>query len=199
MNALEIATRLRREAQTIIYDRGLDAILQPYGRVLYTGSYAVDMMAWPDIDISMILEPDPRSLDAFFEIGKRIAEIPGTFRLNFFDNFVARSPGDEALPKGLYWGIRVQPEGCETPWKIDLWAVDAESIEKSKAWIARVRQALDEGTRRLIIEAKHSLLTPEGRTPILSGYHICEAILFKGLRTGDEIRSYLREQGIAGV
>ncbi len=55
MDALEIAAKWHQEADQLIYDRGIDAILRSYGRVSYTGSYAINLMAWPDIDIDMVL------------------------------------------------------------------------------------------------------------------------------------------------
>ncbi len=160
----------------------------------YTGSYAINVMAWPDIDIYMVLEPYPFSTDDFFKMGKEIATIDGVLSLKF-NNFLRQH--EEGLPNGLYWGVRKTT--CTTRWKIDIWATDTEYLEKNRAWMERIRRALDEETRRLIIEIKHSLLTPEGRTPVLSGYHIYEAVLFKGLRREEHIRTYLRQQGIEGV
>ena len=66
-----MADTLRQEANEIIHERGLDAILQPYGRVWYGGSYALDLMAWPDLDISMLLNSDSYSFDDFFAIGRK--------------------------------------------------------------------------------------------------------------------------------
>ena len=57
------------------------------------------------------------------------------------------------------------------------------------------RQMMDEETRKLILEVKYSLLTPEGRTPSLSGRHIYRAVLFEGLRKKKEILAYLSEVG----
>ena len=63
MSPLEIAQQLRREADELLYGRGLDGILRAHGRVFYTGSYALDAMAWPDVDINMLLEPGYELVD----------------------------------------------------------------------------------------------------------------------------------------
>lgn len=196
MNVLEIATKLHTDADEIVYGRGLDALLRAYGRVWYTGSYATNLMVWPDIDVHMVMEPDPRSLDRFFDMGRKIAHIDGITHLHF-GNQIARPVA--GFPKGYYWGIRVHVGSWKTPWKIDLWATDTNDFVANKEWIERVCQALDEDTRRFIIEFKHSLLTSSGRTPMGSGYAVCEGVLFRGLRTDDVLRDYLRQCNIEGI
>jgi len=196
MDAVAIAEELRREAHEILFERGMDAILQPHGRVLYIGSYVLDTMAWPDLDIEIVLEPDPVSTDHFFDIGKEIAKMDDVVSMKFDNYFDWPHP---RLPRGLYWRIRLDMGTRPVPWKIDLWAVGEKEIAKTQAGMERIRAALTKETRKRIIDIKHALLTPEGRTPILSGYHIYEAVLFKGLREEKEIREYLRGQGIRGV
>jgi hypothetical protein len=90
------------------------------------------------------------------------------------------------------------PDG-ETRWKIDIWVLGAEKVDRGRAWMEGMRAALTPETRRRILEVKKALLTPEGRTPILSGFHICEAVVRRGLRDEAEIRAYLRENGVEGV
>ena len=68
MDAHEKSRKLHEEADEILHQRGVDAILRKYGKVHYTGSYALDLMAWPDIDITMRLHGDPYDFKQFFEI-----------------------------------------------------------------------------------------------------------------------------------
>ena len=196
INVLDIADNLRKEADQIIYDKRINRILQSYGDVFYTGSYFLNTMAWPDIDITMTLKSDPYSIEIFFEIGREIARIDDIISLKFRNSY--RLPG-QGLPRGLYWGIRLDVGDWDMPWKIDLWARDKEALAEDRATMERVHQAMDEETRRLIIETKRSLLTPEGRTPPLSGFHIYEAVLFKGLRKEEDIVAYLKKQGIQQI
>ena len=197
MDPLEIAAQLRREADAILYDRGFDAILRPHGEVSYTGSYALDLMVWPDLDAYVILPPDTDWLGPFFEIGSGFARIPGVYRMNFRNCFV--KPIRDDFPVGLYWGVRLITADRPIPWKIDVWGVDAAPVETNRLWMEKAREKLDDETRRLILEVKISLVNAEGRTPIQSGFHICEAVLFRGLREPDAIRAYLRERGVEGI
>ena len=192
MDSLHIAATLRMEAEQLLRERGIDDILRDYGTVFHTGSYHLDLMAWRDIDITMVLEPDPHSLDQFFAMGTRLVHVEGVFRANFMDT--RRRPKKD-LPAGFYWGIKLDTGGA-LPWKMDIWAADADHLRRNKCLMERVASALTEETRRLILDTKQALITPEGRTPMMSGVPIYEAILFKGLRSLDDIRAYLREQNI---
>jgi hypothetical protein len=194
--ALEIARQLRREADELLHGRGLDGTLKSYGRVFYTGSYALDAMAWPDVDINMQLEPDPASIGAFFEIGRKIAAIPEVSSMKFSNTFVERVEG---WPEGLYWGIRLKYGDWPANWKIDIWAYSPEAYAENMATMQEILDAVDEEKRALICEIKQALLMPDGRTPILSGYRIYRAVLFEGLTELDDVKAYLREQGVAGV
>jgi len=70
------------------------------------------------------------------------------------------------LPRGLYWGMRMDRVDSDGYWKVDLWAVDEEGSEEDRSETEHLLKAMDPGKRKLIIEAKRSLLTPEGRTPM---------------------------------
>ena len=195
MDALETASKLHEEAEQILYERGLDKILGSYGRAWYTGSYALDTMAWPDIDM-IVLKDNPKSLEEFFELGREVAQMEGMYELKLWNTLMQPMPN---LPRGLYWGGRLVTGNWKNPWKIDIWVTDEDVLKDSQAYMDRIRGAMDADSRKVIVEIKHELLLPEGRTPVGSGYHIYQAVLFEGMRTLKELRPYLRKQGIQGV
>ena len=98
----------------MIYEGGLDPILQSFGTVLYTGSYALDLVAWSDLDIMTVRPVDSLSLDAFFDLGRRIADLDGVGEMTF-ENTVAVP--QEELPPGLFWGIWMDSEPLGRRWK----------------------------------------------------------------------------------
>ncbi len=195
-DVLQIAGRLRQEADELIHRRGLGEILSSFGRVWYRGSYEMDTMVWPDLDIHMVMEPEPLCVEAFFMMGSRIAELDGVSSMRFDD--CARHPR-EGLPEGLYWDIRLAIESRKIPWKIDIWSTRSVALELAKSEVARIQERMTEAHRRRIIEIKLSLLTPEGRTPDSSGRHICNAVLFEGHETLEDVKGYLRAKGIRQV
>ena len=196
MNALDNAAELLAEADEIIHKRGIDDILQSHGKVCYTGSYALDLMAWPDIDIIMMMDDDPLCLDKFFDIGRQVAAVDGVDKMQFWN---AVTWDDPNLPRGLYWGLRLNTASRDIPWKMDIWSTGIDEFEKNQKIMARLKGALTEDARKLIVELKYSLITPEGRTPQGSGFYIYEAVLFEGLTEREDILAYVRKQGITTV
>ena len=57
-----LAAELRGRAETILVESGLlNLFAQKFGEVAPTGSFANDLMVWPDIDIHIPVAPDRRA------------------------------------------------------------------------------------------------------------------------------------------
>jgi hypothetical protein len=190
--AIEIADRLHRAATELLAG-GLEALLQTCGFVSCLGSYYLDLMAWPDLDLCIPLDTSIGFESKFLDLGPRFSLVCDLISLRY-ENTV-RHPA-KPLPNGLYWGVSVQ-QYATLRWKVDIWAVPAADIETNKAEVDRLKSKLTPQKRALILELKQALLTPEGRTPPFSGYHVYCAVLDHSLHTIDEIREYLNCQGIS--
>lgn len=68
---LEQAAALRAEAGRLLHQEGLLPLVQSYGPTCVIGSYTLDLMTWPDIDVSVQLL-DELDIATFFVIGQRI-------------------------------------------------------------------------------------------------------------------------------
>ncbi len=188
------AKNLKEEATHIIFQQGLNDILQSYGKVYYTGSYFLNLMIWPDIDIELSLKSDPFSLDKFFELGKSIANVFNVSSMTFHNRIIYKV--FESSPDGLYWNIHIENDRDKQSWNIDLWSFTPITLEENWERMNQIADNLDGSKRKLIIKLKNSLLTEEGRTPMSSSYHIYQAILFENLRCEDEIINYLKTKGV---
>src|SRR5437762_2557294 len=91
---------IQREAEELLETSGLRALLSRYGTPYVTGSYALRLMTWRDLDIN--LEADHLSVAEFFDLGGTIASMLGAIRMSFRNERIAQSEG---LPRGLYWGV----------------------------------------------------------------------------------------------
>jgi len=115
IDVVEHSDLLRQEADRILYAEGLLLLLKTYGPTRVIGSYTLNTMTWPDIDISMVL-PYKQDVELFFDIGQKIALNFQVTRMSFSNHYIRGLPG---FDHGLYWGIRVN--FAEREWKIDLW------------------------------------------------------------------------------
>ena len=157
---LKVAENLKAEANVLISDYGLGRVLSSFGDVWYRGSYEMNTMVWPDLDIHMVMVPDPWSVGRFFELGTQLVSLGNVLTMSFHD--CAHFPRD-GQPGGLHWTWRADNRDGGIPWKVDLWSTKAEVLGQDRVQMETVRERMTEKDRRKIIEIKHSLLTTEGR------------------------------------
>ena len=180
---------IKKNIDNLIYKKGLNNILQSYGQIFYTGSYYLDVMIWPDLDIEMSLNPDPFSLKAFFEIGEKIADKFKVLSMTFYNRI--DFPINE---KGLYWNILININ--ENNYNIDLWSFPKDILKQNISNMNNLKKRLTEKNKDKILKIKSLLLNNQGQTPKFSGYNIYQAILNNNLEKKDEILNYLKEKGI---
>jgi hypothetical protein len=177
---------LRQEADLVLGKVRLYEILEPYGRVVPTGSYFLDVMMYPDIDVYLSRVP----LEALFAIGGQLAACELVYQVVFEKSRL------EGLPGGLYLKPRIEYGQWGRPWKIDIWALDDAVIDEKMADVVRFRQEMTPEVRERIVRYKYSILTADGRTPMYSGYYICKAFIDEGLTDFGQVTRYLVEHGI---
>ncbi len=191
ISAMDIASRLRQAGASLLAS-GPGELLRAYGEVTLSGSYYLDLMAWPDLDLYLPLDPSEEYLARFLQLGPRLASVCQVISLSF-KNYI-RYPGP-LFQDGLYWGVRLEQD-TGLRWKLDIWAFPPAVIAAQQAELDRLKRKLTPQARARILEIKQALLTPEGRTPPLSGYPIYCAVLDRGLVSLEEVKAYLLSQGV---
>jgi len=186
MDPLERARRLRVEADVVLREAGVLEALQPHGPVVPTGSYFLDVMAFPDIDLYI----PAVSVEQLFSIGGQIARSPLVFQV------VIEKDIDQTMAGGLYLKPRVRHGDWGRPWKVDIWSMEEAAIDEKMAPMYRFRDKMTPALREAIIRCKVSLLTSELRTPTYSGYWIYRAFLDEGLSDPADVTQYLVKHGI---
>lgn len=188
MDPLERAACLRAEADILLDAVGVFDILGSYSRIYPTGSYFLNLMAYPDIDLMI----DRLPVETMFAIGGRLACSEHVFEVKF----EKAAPDDPLVANGLYLKPRIHWGDWGRPWKIDIWSLDYPLIERKLIEMRRFHSRLTPTLRERILCYKTAHLTPEGRTPMYSGYFIYKAVLEEGLKEDEEISTYLRDNGI---
>jgi hypothetical protein len=108
---------IKKEADEILTKTGLLSILNLFGTAHISGSYALNLMTWRDLDI--YLEAENISTSDFFRLGQKIEAVFNPIKMSFRNEILAKTKG---LPNGLYWGVYLGNERLGA-WKIDVWAV----------------------------------------------------------------------------
>jgi hypothetical protein len=106
------AAALYNEASQVMQMIRFDEIMQPYGPITFTGSYALNLMAYPDIDV----EVPPMTIDQIFQACAALAACPLVIQVVF------ERPNEPRLPGGLYFKPRIAYGSWGRPWKIDIWS-----------------------------------------------------------------------------
>jgi hypothetical protein len=186
MDPIERSAALRREADVVLREVRLHEILAPHGRVQPQGSYFLDLMMYPDIDLFI----PPVSLDELFAIGAQLAASELVTRVKF------DKCAPETLPGGLYVQPRVRYGNWGRTWKIDIWSVPAAVAGKQLAEQEAFKRRLTLPLREQILRYKYSILNKDHRTPVFSGYFICKAFLDEGMTDFDAVTRYLIANGV---
>jgi hypothetical protein len=181
------------DAANKLLEAGLLAVLETCGPVYYTGSYYLDLLAWPDLDIYLPLSQSESYLSRFLALGQQVGSVCDLVSLRFKNHIKYPEP---PMPEGLYWGVIVQ----QTPilrWKVDIWALPEYQILSLRQELDRLKAKLTPENRALILGLKQALIMPHGRTPPLSGYHIYCAVLDHAIESLEDVKQYLIEKGVS--
>jgi hypothetical protein len=178
--------RLKEEADLIIQELNLYEVLSPYGRIVPTGSYFLDLMMYPDIDLYL----SSVSIGQLFEIGGQLARSKMVFQVVFEKS---RTP---QLPGGLYLKARIDYGDWGRPWKIDIWSLDDSVVDEKMEEMHHFKREMTGRLREQILQYKYSVLTAGNRTPMYSGYFIYRAFIDEGLSDFGDVTQYLIDSGI---
>jgi hypothetical protein len=145
---LNLNSLIEKEAGEILYEKGLLNILNLFGKPHISGSYALDLMTWRDLDI--YLEVENISETDLFVLGEKIATVFKPAKMHFRNELIAKTSG---LPAGLYWGIYLGNE-LEGAWKIDVWAVKPAECKRLIEYCTAIKQKLTPATILQILDIK---------------------------------------------
>jgi len=178
---------LRQEADDVLGLVRLQELCAPIGELVPTGSYFMDLMMYPDVDLYLPPTTPGRLMGVAVELAKQdcVQRI----------NYIRGGPGD--LKDGLYLKPVVIHGRWERPWKIDIWSLPLSVVDEKQAALVDLKARMTPEHRATILDTKYRLLTDAGRTPMFSGIYIYKAVIDNGLRELGEIVGFLERNGIA--
>ena len=186
MTPEERSRALRAEADVVLELVHLRDHCAPIGELAPTGSYFMDLMMYPDIDVYL----PPTTPEALLGVAVELSRYQCVQRMNY----IRGEPGE--LADGLYLKPVVTYGNWERPWKIDIWSLPMAVIEHKQAELADLKARMTPAQRGLILHFKRELLNAAGRTPMYSGIFIYKAVIDRGLATLAEVCRFLRDSGV---
>ncbi len=169
-------------------------MIREIGELFYTGSYALDLMTWNDIDIQVVIENGTNAIEALRDIFNRLAKDSGFIEaqmIHFYGNYKPR------MPRGVYLGIKIDCPGFGGIWKLDIWSLAKHDFEKNRVLIETLKSKLDPQNRALILELKHEMMVGGERVPQMGSHFLYQAILLNGIRDKEALYKYFASQGIS--
>jgi hypothetical protein len=187
MHSLELIEQdrsLRTEADLLLDRHGVLDILRQYGTPHISGSYAMQLMTWRDLDIYLAMPQV--TIDRFLELGQRLAVALSPRKASYTDHL--NFPPTEGIP-GLYWGIHTRQLN-DGGWKIDLWGVTAEVAAKRIADCNRMCASMTEEMRRSVLAIKHVVCRNPRYRDTVTSQDVYDAVSVGGATTVDEFWLY---------
>jgi hypothetical protein len=185
-NLTQLNLLIRKEADDLLYRKGVFEILSKYGNVHISGSYSLDLMTWRDLDL--YLETEHVTESAFFELGKELVNILHPIKMSY-RNETGRK--DKELPNGLYWGIYLGNER-KGAWKIDVWAVSSNELQERLEYCEILKRKLTPENRSNILEIKYRCWQHPGYRRSFLSTDIYTAVLSDNVRGYEEFKEYLK-------
>ncbi len=177
---------LHAEATQLITEI-LNPTLAEFGEVTIGGSYVYKLLNYPDVDIDVVSPHASREMYA--ELCKKLLLLPQVSVLKTKDRvaFPHEHRGDR--PTG-YW-IAPHIVYGEHTWTVDIWFLKPEHYTgKTARYAERLNQIGDED--RIVILSLKEQLIAEGCYGVgkeFESIHIYDAVLDKGVRSVEELRS----------
>jgi hypothetical protein len=183
---------IKKEADAILYEKGLIDILSAFGKPYVHGSYLLDLMTWRDLDI--YLEVDNISTTEFFKLGERICDSFSPIKMSFRDEVKAKTKG---LPEGLYWGVYLGNERAGD-WKIDIWAISLSECQRLFQYCTSIKQKLTAEAAQRIVAIKAECWRDPAFRRSYSSSDIYAAVLDNNVTSIEEFKEYLKRLNLAG-
>ena len=181
-NLLALAARWKHEADDLLRDSHLDAILAECGELQYTGSYAYDVMLGADIDIYVIQPSDKAKDTALVALHKLIEQNYWNGYL-YYDFAAHSSSYHPEFPAAYYLGVKGDFGGHR--WKVDVWFGEREMLNnENNAWI---KDAMTDAHRETILRLK--LARDEGIVQA-SSHAMYDAVIRHGIKTVDQFTAW---------
>ncbi|MBI2047519.1 MAG: hypothetical protein HYT27_00100 [Parcubacteria group bacterium] len=186
---LKKSKQIKSQADKILKESGVIKILQGYGEVKIGGSYTLDVMLRPDIDLFVITKK--HDWNKVLDIQSKIMKTK-YFREFDFVNWVDFKEEVSDFISGYYFQPWVPID--DQLWKIDIWLLTPE-YDKSAETTEHFKNLLndaDESKKIAILKIKEAMRQGKKYIKGVDGKLIYKAVLESNIITLKDFKEFLR-------
>ena len=91
----EISNNIRKQAEALLRSKKIPSMIGELGQLYFTGSYALDLMTWNDIDMQLVVKDNISPPEAFIKILGAFMHEEGFVEamiINFSDDYKPQMP-----------------------------------------------------------------------------------------------------------
>lgn len=178
-------TELKKSGNNILYEKGLLDILSSAGEPKIVGSYDLNLLINPDIDITVGV--DKYDTDRYFDICKQIVKNLKPKRIKFVDQSVAKF---KAFPfsSGIFLGITIPTQEYE--WGIDTWFFTKEIFKERIEYHNSIKRDLSKEKRKYILDIKQEIYTK----PNYKSIDLYEAVIKYNIKDVDGYIKWFKDK-----
>lgn len=167
----------------ILYEEGLYNILSKLGDPQIVGSFDLDLLFKPDIDITIGVEK--YDIQRYFSICSEIADKIKPIRIKYIDQSVAKF---DTFPfdSGYFLGINLNRDNIK--WSIDAWVFTPEIFEERTNYHNEIKNRINDSNREILINIKRSIF----ENPNYKSVDLYRAVLFEGIESLDDFHKWYK-------
>ena len=172
---------LKSSGDKILYGEGLLNILSTLGEVKIVGSYDLDLLVNPDIDITIKVEE--YDIEKYFQVCTKIAQSIKPKRIKYVDQSIAKF---KAFPfeSGLFLGLTIPREDFE--WGVDIWLFTPEIFEERIKFHNMIKEKLNTTNKETLLRIKKDIYKESNYKSI----DLYNAVLDDNINSIDEFYSW---------
>lgn len=175
---------LKEEGRIILEDEGLLDIIGEYGEFQIVGSYDLDLLIKPDIDISICVEKF--EIDRYFSLCSEITKKLKPSRVKYIDQSLQKLPFP--FEEGYFLGLHIPRK--DILWTIDGWVFTPKIFKERVASHNRIKEKLNRDTREILLTIKKSVCN----NPNYISTDLYNAVLFENVTSLHEFFAWYKRK-----
>ena len=121
------------------------------GSLFFTGSYFLNTMTWPDIDMQLCAHDGLNPKEALARLSSYLIKIGAVQKIDF-RNFIEHPK--EAMPSGLCLMSSYFDKNIKNYWNLDLWILTPVEFQKNRMLMDSLKNKITLAQHKLIMMIK---------------------------------------------